>query len=99
MDYAIDRNNLRVGACLRDYTLCFWEKADKFKYEKTIQLIDDDITEKNEKVKVKKESKRIVVTELGNQVLEYLAKNFMDVAVISNINDYSNLLKYCFKLK
>lgn len=47
--------------------------------QKLIQLIDDDISEKNEKVKIKKESKRIVVTELGQQVLEYLAKNFIDV--------------------
>jgi WD40 repeat protein len=27
----------RIGACLRDYTLCFWEIEDGFKFQKVIK--------------------------------------------------------------
>ena len=62
----------------RNYTINT-DIPEREKEQKIIQLTNDDITEKNEKVKIKKESKRIVVTELGTQVLEYLSKHFIDV--------------------
>ena len=49
------------------------------KTQNTICLIDDDIIDKEETIKTPKQKKRIIVTDLGKLVLEYLSKNFINL--------------------
>lgn len=37
LDFAVNNKEARIGACLRDYTLAFWELEDGFEFEKVIK--------------------------------------------------------------
>lgn len=61
---------------------------ETFKDQDTITLQDDIITKKTIQVKVVKQSKRVMVTDLGKTVLEYLLKHF---SMIINIEFTSSV--------
>ena len=69
----------------RDYTI-IKDIEEESKEQSYIKLSENKIVEGIEKIKKPKQSKRIIVTELGKQILEYLLKHFSNIINIKFTN-------------
>ena len=72
----------------RDYTIVKDIEEEK-KEQSYIKLNKNKITEGTKEIKKQKQSKRIVVTDLGKQILEYLLKHFDHIINI----EFTNLVE------
>ena len=72
----------------RNYTIVK-DIDEKIKEQSYIKLYENKITEGNKEVKKNKQSKRIIVTDLGKQILEYLLKHFSNIINI----EFTNLIE------
>jgi DNA topoisomerase I len=72
----------------RDYTIVK-DIEEELKEQTYIKLSENRIEEGIEKIKKPKQSKRIIVTELGKQILEYLLHHFSNIINI----EFTNLIE------